>query len=179
MKKMFDQPIHRIPFGLVTSLFRLDLVGEHEYRMSDIFEYEDFAQHKLKSPKVLFVGINPSDESPDNSAFHPATKSGKIVRGWVKNTLCTVKFTNLCALKNSDAPKLDKRKLGVTMEIEVYRMRGYKIIACGEIVSNALTRGKIKHFAMPHPSGLNRFWNDKKAGDAKIQEMLEWITASR
>lgn len=136
--------------------------------------YGDFTYKFICSPKVVIVGLNPSDESPDNSAFHPSTKSGKTVREWLKDSICLVAYTNLSDYKNKQEKPLRSR-LYVTDSIRLYKGAGYKIVACGSIVHEVLRDYGYEHFYMPHPSGLNRFWNDKKAGEAKIQEMLEWI----
>ena len=50
-----------------------------------------------------------------------------------------------------------------------------KIITVGKTAHEALELAGVDHFEMPHPSGLCRFWNDKEAAAAKIQEMLEWL----
>jgi hypothetical protein len=132
-----------------------------------------FTDLYLQSARIIIVGLNPSDESPDNSAFHTSTKSGKAVRMWLKDTACVVSFLNLSEKRNKDG--FTKSGLSIPSALLLYVAAGYKIVSCGAIVDEILTKYNLRHFAMPHPSGLNRFWNDKKAGEAKIQEMLEWI----
>lgn len=136
----------------------------------------NFATKFCKSTRIVFVGLNPSEESPDNSAFHPITKSGKAVRSWLNNNDgYIVKFVNLTHHKNSSPHKPINSKLSMPTIIKFMADRGYRIITCGTVADTILKKNGIKHFAMPHPSGLNRFWNDKVAGEAKIKEMLEWI----
>jgi uracil-DNA glycosylase len=51
-----------------------------------------------------------------------------------------------------------------------------KIIALGKTASYGLTLAEVHHFALPHPSGLCRFWNDPAAAEVKIREMFIWIS---
>lgn len=132
-----------------------------------------FATTFCKSTRIVFVGLNPSEESPDNTAFHPITKSGKAVRSWLKDGNYIVKFVNITHHKNSSTNKPINSKLSMPAVIKFMEDCNYKIITCGTVADTILKKNGIKHFAMPHP--LNRFWNDKEAGEAKIKEMLEWI----
>lgn len=138
-------------------------------------EFGRFAYWHIKSTKVMIVGLNPSNESPDNSAFHPDTKSGRTIRNWLKDTQCCVEFENIYGWKDKDHGKPLKSELILPDRIKLAYACGFKIVTCGNVADEILVKYKIKHFAMPHPSGLCRFWNDKEKGDAKIAEMLEWI----
>jgi len=156
----FDRTLERL--GLGTMFEEMDFGAASE-----------FAENRVKSHMIFFVGLNPSKESPDNSAFHPSTKSGKAVREWVKDLNAFVSFANLSNDKN--APPKASLELKSMSVIAMMSRSSYKIISCGTVADTILKKNGIKHFAMPHPSGLNRFWNDKEKGDAKIKEMLEWV----
>ena len=48
-----------------------------------------------------------------------------------------------------------------------------KIIALGNVASNALKKVGVDHFKMPHPSPLNRQLNDKQFEKTMIEEKYE------
>jgi hypothetical protein len=128
---------------------------------------------------VVLVGSNPSGKSPDCSAFHPATKSRQFVDKWFEDKDYHLVYMNLVDYKTEGNKPL---KLSELDKDEIHskfkKYTTYKdshIISCGQTASKGLARAKIPHFAMPHPSGLCRFWNDKEAGEAKVKEMLEWL----
>lgn len=128
--------------------------------------------------KVIIVGSNPGKESPANVAFHPDTKSAKTVSSWFNDEMIYVYFMNIFNVKGDikTLPKLSAG--GITKfkdSFKFHKACGYKIIGCGEYVSKQLNMMQIPHFKMPHPSGCCRFWNDKEAGKAKIEEMLKWV----
>lgn len=53
---------------------------------------------------------------------------------------------------------------------------GYdKVIALGNFASKALKRSGISHYAMPHPSPLNRKLNDKEFEKKCISDCLAWL----
>lgn len=133
---------------------------------------------KYSMKRVLLVGSNPGQASPDNTAFHPATKSRQFVDRWLDDSWHVV-YDNLVNFKTAKNKQLSKSQIKENIEhikhnIGAYRRMGYPIVACGKIASMGLTMAEIDHFEMPHPSGLCRFWNDKEAGEAKIKEMKEW-----
>ena len=50
-----------------------------------------------------------------------------------------------------------------------------KIIALGNVASNALKKVGVDHFKMPHPSPLNRQLNDKQFEKTMIEECYNYI----
>lgn len=137
--------------------------------------FDEFADKYFVSPRVLIVGQNPSDDSPTNGPFHKDTKSGKTVRDWFSSATCVLEFRNLYNYKHKDVCKPLKSEIKMPDDIKYFADKGYKIVACGNVAQEILRKNNIIHFAIPHPSGLCRFWNDKVAAEAKIQEMLLWI----
>jgi|TARA_A100001388_G_C28769974_1_gene503210 hypothetical protein len=52
---------------------------------------------------------------------------------------------------------------------------GYdKVIALGNVASEALSKIGVEHFKLPHPSGLNRKLNDKKYVNKVLKECYEY-----
>lgn len=140
----------------------------------------DFCK-KYSRKKVLLVGSNPSSKSPDETPFHPDTKSRQFVDRWFEGEGWTVAYENLVDFKTKNNKPLSAKQIKDNLDWIVKNMtaykddHGYKIVACGKIAAKGLTMAGIEHFEMPHPSGLCRFWNDKEAGEAKIKEMKDWI----
>ena len=148
------------------------------------YDIDLFAYAKKYSPykKIIVIGSNPSFESPDNTAFHPSTKSGKIVRSWFEDEKIYVVFTNIHNIKGEikDLPKLsiDETERDKNSYINNCIFYNYKIVACGKYVQDIMKEFGVTHFKVPHPSGCCRFWNDKEAGKAKIEEMIRWINGN-
>lgn len=128
---------------------------------------------------IVLVGSNPSIKSPDLSAFHSSTKSRKFVDNIFKDTNLNIVYLNLIDIKLPDNKPISKSLISSELENIKLKFQSYsdhKIIAFGKTASDGLTLAGIRHFAMPHPSGLCRFWNDREASRNRISEMFKWIT---
>ena len=58
-----------------------------------------------RPPRVLLIGLNPSQSSPDLSPFHKDTRSGKRIMEWVKpllDRIDTMYCVNLCNEKTEN-----------------------------------------------------------------------------
>jgi hypothetical protein len=127
---------------------------------------------------IVLVGSNPSVQSPDLSAFHPDTKSRKFIDNIFKGTSFSIVYLNLVDIKINDNKPLNKSIIKSELENIKLKFQSYpdsKIISFGNTASDGLELAGIEHFAMPHPSGLCRFWNDREAGITKINEMFRWL----
>lgn len=151
------------------------------YPKTPISEISDFCKKGI-GKSVLIIGSNPSVKSPTNEPFHKDTRSRKFVDNWFNDNKCwDVIYDNLIDKKIEGNKPLTTAELKeilpwIKENIGAYKSMGVKkIVACGKTASKGLTMASIEHFEMPHPSGLCRFWNDKEAADAKIQEMKDWI----
>ena len=109
----------------------------------------------MKTTKILILG-----HSPSSKPYHPQKGNPSINRlnRWLDE--CDVKiysFANLCA---HHVPSLKK---GTVDETSIKNMcQSYnKIIGLGNEVKQCLTKMGIEHFPAPHPSPLNRKFNDK------------------
>jgi len=130
----------------------------------------------LKS--IVLVGSNPSVQSPDLSAFHPDTKSRKFIDNIFKDTNFNIVYLNLIDIKINGNKPLSKSIIKLELENIKLKFQSYsdsKIISFGKTASEGLQLAGIEHFAMPHPSGLCRFWNDGEASITKINEMFKWL----
>jgi len=167
----------------VGTMKRLGVVDKN--RPTTVNEVNDYGTKYSKDYiSIMFVGSNPSTASPDNSPFHKGTKSRQTIDGWFKgadfNYHCA--FANIINYKKQDNKKLTKSEINKNLPKISKRFknlgRNKLLIAVGNDAQMTLQAAGVEHFKMPHPSGLNRFWNDKEAGEAKIQEMLEWLKTS-
>lgn len=51
-----------------------------------------------------------------------------------------------------------------------------KVIALGGLVSSVLKRANIEHYALPHPSPLNRQINNPEYILSKLEDCKKWLT---
>lgn len=114
--------------------------------------------------KCLFVGDTPSPKSKRPwDAFEPATKSGKTIREWaplmgVDLFICINRTDSL-----------------FQFTVESAQIMKFPIISFGEKAHKALSKLKVPHFEMPHPSGRNRKINDKKFLTERLQECKMYV----
>lgn len=103
--------------------------------------------------RVLVVGMNPSKTKRGMKS--PTLRN--LAEWQDRLGLKYVCFHNVYGLPGNFSDK------EVDLE-DLYRItKGYdRILALGSRVSKILDRAKIKHFKLPHPSGLNRQLNDPK-----------------
>jgi hypothetical protein len=127
---------------------------------------------------IVLVGSNPGSQSPDLSAFHPSTKSRQFIDNIFKGSNYNITYLNLVDAKTPGNEPLSKSAIQSELENIKLKFQSYpnsKIISFGKSASDGLTLAGIRHFAMPHPSGLCRFWNNRNDSIIKIDEMFEWI----
>jgi hypothetical protein len=51
----------------------------------------------------------------------------------------------------------------------------YKVVALGKSAEKALTKLKVPHYPMPHPSGRNRLLNDAEFENFVIDDCKRWL----
>ncbi len=128
--------------------------------------------------EIILVGSNPSEASPDNSAFHPCTKSRKFIDRIFAGSCYSVSYMNLIDHKTDNNKPISKSEIKQNLDQikDKFELKtSAKIVALGKTASDGLRLAGIEHFALPHPSGLCRFWNDPAAAEVKIREMFIWI----
>lgn len=134
------------------------------------------------SRTILFLGSNPSKSSSSTLPFWEDSRSRKILDLWLSRIALydrySIVFANVLDYpteKNrplklseirSSLPELQSKILGVVPT---------KIVSLGNTASTALTLLRVEHFAMPHPSGLNRQLNDKIFVEEKVKSLENYL----
>jgi hypothetical protein len=99
--------------------------------------------------RVLIVGHSPGKVQQSKSITR------NRVKAWLQ--AANVEEYDWINLVNYHAPSLKFNEITLTSRDVI----GYdKIIALGNMASVWLARNNISHLKVPHPSGLNRIWND-------------------
>lgn len=132
---------------------------------------------------LLVIGANPSESSPDDSAFHPSTKSRKIIDSWLKqmNMPLNIIYLNVCNYKTPNNRSLSQTEIAngiknLMLEIEKYiSTEDCKIITVGNVADEAVYKLKLEHFKCPHPSGRNRQLNSSVFVEDMIDKMRKYL----
>lgn len=112
-------------------------------------------------PHIVFVGDrpNPARNKHMDVAF-VGTLSYKTLLEWIYRLDLDINYVTLTnAYDGKGNPKI--------LPLIAYN-RETKVVALGQAAADYLTERGIIHFALPHPSGMNRMLNDK----TKISQML-------
>ena len=139
---------------------------------------------------VLFIGSNPSQKSTTIIPFWANTNSSKILNSWIDKVKEQVNVEEVHCLNVANYPTPGNRPLKMPeikaeldrLAYDIYGLRGInpdKVVALGKTAQTALTLLHIPHYAMPHPSGLNRQLNDPKFVEEKINGLVEFLTSIR
>lgn len=75
-----------------------------------------------------------------------------------------------CTEEPGARPKLNE----IELEPELVA-RYQKVVCLGQIPAKWCNKQKIEHLALPHPSGLNRKWNDPTTEPTVIQELQQYL----
>lgn len=59
--------------------------------------------------------------------------------------------------------------------IQPYKDMGFYIVSLGKTADIALTLLRIPHYAMPHPSPINRQLNNQQFIDSKINGLIKYL----
>lgn len=123
----------------------------------------------LHKNKILVIG-----HSPSSKEYCPRKGNPSINRlnRWLDD--CGVKiysFSNACAHRATSLKKGNIDKIYLQNIAKNYN----KILVLGKEVEQLFTKMGIEHFALPHPSPLNRKLNDKKFEKSVINGLHSYI----
>jgi uracil-DNA glycosylase len=126
----------------------------------------------VRPPKIVFVGSNPSKKSPDLSAFHPDTASGKMLRQWISDIPGEKVLINVADEVTQFNSSLSSKQIEQnipSLRMKLAMITPDRIVAVGETAAKALRKmSSYSYTTIPHPSGLNRKLNDPRY----VEEML-------
>lgn len=125
--------------------------------------------------KVLFVGSNPSQASPDNSAFHSATKSYRVLHKWIEGLDIEAIYANISDEKSRGNRPISHTAISETFDEIIEKQKPDRIVGLGKTASKALSAKGIKFLEMPHPSGRNRLLNDPNFVEQKKKALAEYV----
>lgn len=99
---------------------------------------------------VVIVGDSPSRLNINSNIAFVGSKCFSNVVGWIKYLQPDY---YICLNSNTNDNMYDI--------LDLYKKSNFKVIALGNKASERLAKENIKHFKLPHPSGLNRKLNDE------------------
>lgn len=111
--------------------------------------------------KVVIVGHSPGK----------IIESKSITRLRVKKWLSDTQY-DWYNLVEYHAPALKMKEIQLSPAIIC---KYDKVIALGNMASEWLSKNQIIHIKVPHPSGLNRAWNDPKTELITIDRITEYL----
>lgn len=127
----------------------------------------DFIPDHKRSEDIIFIGISPSSKTKpfENGSFN-------TLRKWCESVgLYEWDFHNLIPNKVNC---LDKTYINHNLLIEKIKNKN-KIIALGGYVSGYLTKNKIDHLKIDHPSPRNRNLNNLNYVQTLVLKLKEYI----
>lgn len=131
--------------------------------------------------RIVFLGSNPSIKSDSLQPFWHNTKSMKTLSSWIDSIDTAIYVMDFLNVSNLPTPgnrplKVSEIRNNLTrLSLELQMMQPDKIVALGKTASKALTLLHIPHYAMEHPSGLNRNLNNKEYMAVKLEELKQYI----
>jgi uracil-DNA glycosylase len=137
-----------------TSVWSNDIVEAYEGH-SSAEDMKDFIPGHQSSKDVIFVGLSPStcNTPGKNGSFERL----KTITSFVG--LHEWSFQNV--IPHIQGGNKTSQIVFELLENRMKPFRNKKVIALGNIASTALDKIDIQHLKIPHPSGLNRLWNNR------------------
>jgi hypothetical protein len=122
----------------------------------------------MKIPRVIVVGMNPSDKHYGGDKISPTFKN---LDRWMREMgielfsfINTVPLRGAATLQNVQWQEVKLATQGYT-----------KVIALGNFASDVLRKLEIDHYKLPHPSPRNRVLNDTKKIETELRSCREYI----
>lgn len=113
---------------------------------------------------ILIVGHSPG------KVVEGKSMTRNRVKGWLNSIgIDSYDWTNLV---HYHTPSLNQSD--VTLKPSF--VQGYdRVIALGRDAANWLRNNNLEHLEVPHPSGLNRIWNDARVEPRVVNQIKEYI----
>ena len=117
--------------------------------------------------QIVIVGHSPGKVDADKSM------TLKRVKDWMES--CNILMYDWYNLVDYHAPDLKLKDATLKPEtVQKYNV----IISIGNLADDWCKKNDINNYKMPHPSGLNRIWNDKRRANKIIRELKKHIYAN-
>lgn len=126
---------------------------------------------------VLFLGSNPSTQSPDPRVPFAGTRSGRILTSWIELLGANHRYQLMNLSEQVTENNRPLLKGEVLYDTLARRLQGdfFAIVALGDSASKALRRLRRDHFRLPHPSPLNRQLNDRRFVLQALRDCRLWL----
>ena len=129
--------------------------------------------------KVLFVGSNPGNASPDCTPFHPDSRSRKVLDSWLRDINVEAAYVNVYDQKTPGNRPLTSSQIKASipsLRTKIASYPTFKIVAVGAAAAKALKIAGISGcLSIPHPSGRTRSYNDKNFTDKTVKTLILFI----
>ena len=121
----------------------------------------------MANSQIVIIGHSPGKVDAAKST------TLKKVKDWMES--CHILSYDWYNLVDYHAPDLKLKDATLKPEtVKDYSV----IISLGNLADDWCKRNNINNYKMPHPSGLNRIWNDKRRANKIIRELRKHIHAN-
>ena len=121
----------------------------------------------MANSQIVIIGHSPGKVDAAEST------TLKKVKDWMES--CHILSYDWYNLVDYHAPDLKLKDATLKPEtVKDYSV----IISLGNLADEWCKRNNINNYKMPHPSGLNRIWNDKRRANKIIRELRKHIHAN-
>lgn len=133
---------------------------------------------------IVVVGSNPSNKSPDKTAFSTHTRSGRTIREWFSGV------PDVCFVNVSDEPTPGNRPLLVSeihanlTPLKAKLDKADKIVVVGNTATYAIAVLRLSpgwnkpYLHIPHPSERNRLLNSKTFKEEQGKKLRDFLQIS-
>ena len=119
---------------------------------------------------MRLINLTIVGHSPGRAGSPEKSKTIQRVKRWLnQHELYEYDWYNLV---DYHAPKLKLKE--ATLESKIIEPYN-KVIALGNLASQWLTKNNINHLKVPHPSGLNRQWNNPETENITINKIKQYL----
>jgi uracil-DNA glycosylase len=129
--------------------------------------------------RILVVGQSPSKRNKDKGVPFEGTRSGINLWQWLEtidpDSLAEFDFVNCSDEVDYKFKPKDIEDIAERVKLVLREHRYDKIITLGKVAGMVMDKAGIKHYSLPHPSGLNRKLNDKTWLAEQVQHCKSYV----
>lgn len=113
--------------------------------------------------KVIFIGDEPSKTNIHTNVAFVGAKCFTRFAYWIS------------VIKPDYYISLNSDRMSLIHTIKKLKDNNFRVIALGNKASKRLVKYEIKHFQLPHPSGLNRKTNEKGYMATELYKAFDYV----